>query len=247
MPRRAMPRLLISRSLFVAAMSCALHASGAVWGYIDEQGRPHIATEKLDDRYQLFFKGATNADLAAKSKPAGEAFETTAIFRRIASHPNVKRYEPLIVRYAKEQKLDVALVKAVVAVESAYEPTAVSTKGALGLMQIIPDTAERYGVIGDATRTVEQKLFDPATNIRIGTRYLRDLLELFAQDITLALAAYNAGEATVQRYENQVPPYPETQEFVKLVTQFYDLYKPPVPPPPPSRITIPKRRDAAAR
>src|SRR6185369_6082081 len=116
-PRRAMLRSLIFHSLLIAAMSCASHASSAVWGYIDEQGRPHIATEKLDDRYQLFFKGPTTADLATKPKSADDAFETTAIFRRIARHPNVKRYEPLIVRYAKEQKLDVALVKAVVAVE----------------------------------------------------------------------------------------------------------------------------------
>jgi len=218
-----------------------MHAHAAVWGYIDEQGRPHIATEKLDDRYQLFFKGKTAQELAAQPQSGSEAFVETAIFRRIANHPNVKRYEPLIVRYAKQHKVDVALVKAVVAVESAYEPTAVSSKGALGLMQIIPETAERYGVTQDAKRTLEEKLFDPAINLSIGTRYLRDLLELFADDLTLALAAYNAGEATVQRYDNQVPPYPETMEFVKLVTQFYALYKPPAPPAKPSRITIPRR------
>src|SRR3954468_8508045 len=235
---RPMHRLLVP-CLFVATLCLPARAPGAVWGYIDAQGRPHIASEKLDERYQLFFKGPTAADLAAKPAPRDEAFETSAVFRRIANHPNVKRYEPLIVRYAKEQRVDVALVKAVVAVESAYEPTAVSNKGALGLMQIIPETAQRYGVTDEAQRTLQQKLFDPATNIRIGTRYLRDLLDLFAHDVTLALAAYNAGEGAVQRYENQVPPYPETQEFVKLVTQFYALYKPPPPPPAPSRITIP--------
>jgi soluble lytic murein transglycosylase-like protein len=229
------------------AIACMTHAHAAVWGYIDEQGRPHIATEKLDDRYQLFFKGKTAAELAAKPNAGNDAFEQTAIFRRIANHPNIKRYEPLIVRYAKEQKLDAALVKAVIAVESAYEPTAVSNKGALGLMQIVPETAQRYGISDDAHRTVEQKLFDPAINLRIGTRYLRDLLELFADDLNLALAAYNAGEAAVQRYDNSIPPYAETQEFVKLVTQFYALYKPPAPPPAPSRITIPRRPQTAAK
>lgn len=218
-------------------------ARADVWGYVDDQGRPHVATERLDDRYQLFFRGRSSADAApAAPRPAGEeAFERTAIFRRVESHPNVKRFEPLLARYAKEHGLDVALVKAVVAVESAYEPDAVSVKGAIGLMQVIPETGERYGVTADAKRTVTQKLFDPATNVSVGTRYLRDLLALFANDLRLALAAYNAGEAAVQRFDNRVPPYPETQEFVKLVDQFYALYKPPPPPPSASsRITIPR-------
>jgi soluble lytic murein transglycosylase-like protein len=234
--------VIASALAFAAAQS---HA--AVWGYIDEEGKPHIATEKLDDRYQLFFKGPTSAELAARAKPRGpaidEAFVTTPIFRRMESHPNFKRYEPLIVRYAKQHNVEVALVKAIVAVESAYEPSAVSRRGALGLMQVIPETAQRYGVTDDAKRTVAQKLLDPAINISVGTRYLRDLLALFADDLSLALAAYNAGEAAVQRYDNKVPPFPETQEYVKLVTQFYALYRPPPAPPKPSRITVPKRSE----
>ncbi|MFO1324517.1 MAG: lytic transglycosylase domain-containing protein [Burkholderiales bacterium] len=235
----------------VVAWSALLAGAGparaAVWGYIDEQGRPHLATEQLDERYQLFFRGPTTAERAAAAKPpaspADEAFVRTPIFKRLESHPNVKRYEPLIARYAKQYRLDAALVKAVVAVESAFEPLAISPKGAIGLMQVIPDTGARYGLADDARKTIAQKLLDPTTNISIGTRYLRDLLELFANDLNLALAAYNAGEATVARYDNRVPPYPETQEFVSLVTQFYTLYKPPPPPPPtkPERITIPRR------
>ena len=159
----------------------------------------------------------------------------------MAFHPNVKRYEPLVTRYARQHDVDIALVKAIIAAESAYEPEAVSPKGALGLMQVIPATAERYGVADDRRRTVAQKLFDPAINLSVGTRYLRDLLALFAGDVALALAAYNAGENAVHRYDRQVPPYPETQEYVKLVTQFYALYKPPPPRPKPSRITVPRR------
>ena len=226
------------------ALFAGTHARAAVWGYIDDQGKAHIATEKLDDRYQLFFKGPTAAELAAKSKAAdtkaSDAFVQSPIFRRLERHPNIKRYEPLIARYAQQHSVDAALVKAIVAVESGYEPSAVSNKGALGLMQVIPDTAARYGVADDAKRTLEQKLLDPAINISVGTRYLRDLLALFADDVTLALAAYNAGEGAVARYDNQVPPYPETQEYVKLVSQFYALYKPQPPPPKPSRITIPR-------
>jgi len=237
----------LSLSILLATSLACARAHAAVWGYIDENGKAHIATEKLDDRYQLFFKGPTRAELAAAAKPAtpgvDEAFVKTPIFKRLESHPNVKRYEPLLARYAKQHNVDVALVKAIVAVESAYEPSAVSRKGALGLMQVIPETAARYGVADDAKRTIAQKLMDPAINISVGTRYLRDLLVLFADDVTLALAAYNAGEGTVQRYDNQVPPYPETQEYVKLVTQFYALYKPPPPPPKPSRITVPRRSE----
>src|SRR5262249_27995303 len=156
-----------------AAIACtfAMTLHAAVWGYIDEQGKPHIATEKLDDRYELFFKGPTKEELAAKAKPSpGEAFVQTPIFRKLENHPNVKRKEPVSARYAKQQDVDVALVKAVVAVESASEPSVVSRKGALGLMQVIPETAERYGVTDDAKRTVEQKLLDPAINISVGTR-----------------------------------------------------------------------------
>ena len=249
---RATLRVLPSLALAVTAALAQPSAHAAVWGYIDAQGKAHLATEKLDDRYQLFFKGKSEGQLAAEAAgaaakatpPVSEAFVRTPIFRRLEAHPNVKRYEPLIARHAAQHDLDVALVKAMVAVESAYEPTAVSHKGAIGLMQVIPDTAERYGITNDAKRTVEQKLLDPAINIGVGTRYLKDLLGLFDGDITLAVAAYNAGEGAVARYGNQVPPFPETQAFVKLVQQFHELYKPPPPaprPPPSSRITIPRR------
>ncbi len=220
-------------------------AHADVWGYIDEQGRPHVATEKLDDRYQLFFKGRSSADIVAPAPAVDEAFTQSAIYRRVVDHPNVKRFDPLIARQARRHGVDAALVKAVVAAESAFEPDAVSPKGALGLMQVIPETAERYGVADDRKRTVAQKLLDPAINVDVGTRYLRDLLALFADDVALALAAYNAGENTVLKYDRKVPPFPETREFVSLVRQFHALYRPPPPPPKPSRITIPRKREPA--
>jgi len=239
-------------ALLLVSAACASMSSAraAVWGYIDEQGRAHVATEKLDDRYQLFFRGPTSGEVDAARQRRSREDEVarlvqTPVLARLTTHPNARRYDPLIARYAKANGVDSALVKAIVAAESAYEPSAVSAKGALGLMQVIPETAMRYGVIEDKARTIEQKLFDPATNISVGTRYLRDLLRLFENDLDLALAAYNAGEATVQRYDRQVPPYPETQEYVKLVTQLYALYRPPPPTPPPAaRVTIPKKRPA---
>ena len=241
-----MPAVVVATWLLAVVPRAAM---ADVWGYVDEEGRPHVATEKLDDRYQLFFRGKSSVDVPAPAASAADTdFLQTAIYQRVANHPNVKRFEPLIARYARQNDVDLALVKAIVAAESAYEPEAVSVKGALGLMQVIPATAERYGVAGDRKRTVAQKLFDPAINLSVGTRYLRDLLAMFAGDVALALAAYNSGENTVLRYDRQVPPYPETQEYVKLVQQFQAFYRPPEPPPKPAappRILIPAKKAAA--
>ncbi len=235
------------------ALLCASPVAAEVWGYIDEQGRPHVATEKLDERYQLFFKGRTSADVVEPEPTVqqDESFKRTAIYQRIVKHPNAKRYDPMIERAARKQGLDVALVKAVVAVESAFEPQVVSPKGAVGLMQVIPETAQRYGVNDDKRRTVVEKLIDPSINLDVGTRHLRTLIAMFGGDVGLALAAYNAGEGIVMRYDNKVPPYAETQEYVKLVQQFYAMFKPPPPPPPrvpaqPKRITIPRMGQASA-
>ena len=93
-------------------------------------------------------------------------------------------------------------------------------------MQIMPDTAERYGVQGDRRKTIQQKLSDPATNIRLAARYLHDLLAMFPQRMELAIASSHAGEGAVQKHKNQIPPYPETRNYVQLVAQFYQLYQP---------------------
>ena len=105
---------------------------------------------------------------------------------------------------------------ALVAVESRYDARAVSGKGALGLMQLMPQTARRYGV-ADA--------FDPRQNLQGGARYLRDLLRLFDNDLRLALAAYNAVEHAVMKHGNRIPPYGETLRYVPLVLDFYARYR----------------------
>jgi len=220
-------------------------AHADLWGYLDEQRAAHFATEKLDERYQLFFKGETNLDAAARAKgavPVEDDFSRSRIYQYVTRHPNVAKFGPLIERNAKLNALDPALVKAVIAVESAFDPTAISAKGALGLMQLTPDTGARYGVAADKARSLQQKLLDPTINLSVGTHYLRDLLALFGNDLGLALAAYNSGEQAVRRYHSSVPPFPETQEYVKLVRQFYALYRPtPAAPAPPTRLMIPRR------
>ena len=116
----------------------------------------------------------------------------------------------MIFNSASNQGVDPALVEAIVAVESAFNPMAVSVKGAMGLMQLMPQTASRYGVADP---------FDPKQNVSGGVRYLRDLLLRF-ENLLHALAAYNAGERAVLRYQG-LPPYPETQDYVRKVLDRY--------------------------
>jgi soluble lytic murein transglycosylase-like protein len=213
--------------LAVVAFHATL-ASAELWGYVDDDGVAHFAAHRADERYQLFFKGPTSLDAPdTRATDARAALEQTALYRRVIDHPNARRFAALIERNAKSHELDPALVKAVIAVESAFEPDAVSVKGALGLMQIIPATAARYGLAEQRNRTIAQQLLDPPTNIRIGVRYLRDLLDLFGDDLGLALAAYNAGEESVRQSGNRIPPFPETCEYVALVRQFQVMYRPP--------------------
>jgi hypothetical protein len=122
----------------------------------------------------------------------------------------------MVTTASRRYGLDPRLVGALVHVESTYQPQARSPKGALGLMQIMPATGQRYGV--DAPRD----LLDPATNIDVGTRYLHDLHRMFDGNVELVLAAYNAGEGAVKRHGNRIPPYRETQDYVRKILRLYN-------------------------
>ena len=202
-------------------------ARADVYGYVDDAGETHLATERIDERYILFMKGDAAHGDAVDHGASSEALMKSRLFQRLVAHPNIARYDAAIRRAATRQGLDPTLVKAVIAVESGFEPAAVSQKGAIGLMQVMPATGERYGVRADRKRSVEDKLLDPALNLDIGTRYLADLRRQFVARPELALAAYNAGENTVIRYRNEIPPFAETRTYVKLVEQFRDFYAPP--------------------
>jgi SLT domain-containing protein len=128
-------------------------------------------------------------------------------------------YDRLIRRTAAANKVDMALVKAVMHAESAFNPNAISPKGASGLMQLMPETAERYGV---------EDIFDPVQNVQGGVRYLRDLLVMFKNNHRLAIAAYNAGENAVFKYKG-IPPYSETRQYVRKVMNYRKQYTPPAP------------------
>jgi hypothetical protein len=122
------------------------------------------------------------------------------------------RFNNLVSQVAARHQVDEKLVHAVIQAESAYRANAVSTSGAVGLMQLMPATASRFGVIDSS---------NPEQNIDGGTRYLRHLLDLFPNNLDLAIAAYNAGENSVLRHNNSIPPYPETQNYVKQVMALY--------------------------
>lgn len=124
---------------------------------------------------------------------------------------DTRRYAELVQRAARLYHVSARLLHAVIMAESSYRADAVSPVGAAGLMQLMPQTAARYGV-GDP--------FDPAANIAAGARHLSWLLERFDNDVTLALAAYNAGEGAVLRHGG-VPPYPETERYVARVLEYY--------------------------
>jgi soluble lytic murein transglycosylase-like protein len=228
------PAVLFTR--WMLAVLCLVGAGAAqadVWAWVDERGVAHFASEQVDARYELFFKG----DPAATDPLAAEANEDEpqAAMARKADRlraffevsPDYKAVRPTLKRMAQQYQLDEYLLQALIATESGFDADAVSPKGAIGLMQLMPDTARRFGVKGSRSEPVTELLRRPAINLRAGSRYLRHLLDRYQGDLTLALAAYNAGEGAVQRAGRQVPPYRETENYVQTVQQLYALLLPP--------------------
>ncbi len=178
----------------------------------------------------LFFSLSAGADVYKYTAPDGSVYYTDEpkkglkYKRIIRTKPrsyakaikfltkNKQKYTPLIAKAASKYQIDEKLLHAVIQAESAYDPNAVSSAGAVGLMQLMPETAKRYGVSNRK---------DASQNIDGGTRYLKDLLTMFNSNIKLAVASYNAGEGAVKKYNNAIPPYPETQNYVKQVLALY--------------------------
>lgn len=181
-------------SLFLSAGAVL----GDVYKYRDAEGRIYLTDKPMHGNYKLLKRFGMGRPQRSQSWAGLEKRK--------------RALDSLIARVAKESRLRPALVHAVVRAESGYRSDAVSKKGAMGLMQLMPATAARFGV---------RDAYDPHQNLRGGTRYLRQLLEMFEYDLRLALAAYNAGENAVISYGNKVPPYPETQRYVEKVLGFY--------------------------
>ena len=238
-------RLRMNISLVVAASLLALHVAPAhadVWGYVDAKGVAHFSVERLDERYELFFHGnesfsagkgersSVNAlplsGKGASAIAAGGAHAPPKLLAYFDVSPNYKAVKHLLRDAAATHGIDYELLQALIATESGFDTRAVSPKGAVGLMQLIPPTAERYGVRADKNSPVSKKLTDPKINIKAGSSYLSDLINMFPGQLELAIAAYNAGEGAVQRAGNRIPNYPETKNYVKTVMQLYTHLKP---------------------
>ncbi len=200
----------------------AAHAD--IWGYIDDKGVAHFAQERLDDRYEIFSRTGQQFDSQRQVTVPTAPPKLIAFFE---VSPRYKQVKHLLREASSEHNIEYELLQALIATESGFDPLAVSPKGAVGLMQIMPDTAQRFGVVADLKSPIRKQLTDPRTNIRAGARYLSYLLAKFPGHMELTLAAYNAGEGAVQRAGNRVPNYPETQNYVRTVIQMFNVLKPP--------------------
>lgn len=192
---------LTSICFFILALgvSSSSFAVGDIYKYIDENGVVHFTNVPSDPSYQykLFIK-----DFTAR-KPL-----------RISSYSH-DTYDEMITEASRMHGISFPLLKAVIKVESDFNPKAVSRAGALGLMQIMPENAKAFGM---------RDPFDPRENILTGTQYFRELLERFNGKLHLALAAYNAGPTVVDRY-NSIPPIKETEDYVEMVMKYFYHFK----------------------
>ncbi|TDM09071.1 MAG: lytic transglycosylase [Ideonella sp. MAG2] len=195
--------------------ACA--AEPPLWGYVDAQGVAHFSAKQEDSRYTpVLRQGAKDA-----GRVPGKLASRQSLLTWLAFAPEVKALLPLLREAEAATGVDVELLQAVIAVESGFKPDLVSPKGAMGLMQITPDTGERYATKAErAARPVEERLRDPRSNIMTGARMLADLSRRMG-GIAPALAAWNAGEGNVRRHGGKVPPFAETQAHVHLVLEVY--------------------------
>lgn len=187
----------------------ALPARADLWGYVDASGMAHFASTQIDARYKPVLGSV------GMQRVPGKADAGLALLNWLDIAPEVKAVQPWVREAAAQHGVDAELLKAIIAVESGYQRGAVSPRGALGLMQITPETASRYATPADAARLIE-----PRINIHTGARMLADLLRRFGH-IDAALAAWNAGEGAVRRAGNRVPDIDETQAHVHLVLELY--------------------------
>jgi soluble lytic murein transglycosylase-like protein len=187
-----------SRALVVCLflLGVSTSASAQIYSWRDAEGRLFVSNTKPP------------AGVIVKSYAVPNTQTVRAT--RFAAPSKADRFEELIVEHSQRQGVRADLVRAVMQVESAFNPSAISPKGAIGLMQLMPATIRQYGVTNP---------FDPAQNVGAGVAYLRVLLDRYQNDETLALAAYNAGPTAVDRHGQTIPPYRETRNYVAQISR----------------------------
>lgn len=188
--------VLILAAALLATVLFSSSSDAGVYSYTDEKGTVHITDRPQNEQYKII--------LTSRKRPKG--FQDPA--------GTGAEFQPIIQSHSAGGRLTQPLVLAVIKTESNFNPNAISPKGAMGLMQLMPETAEKYGVTDP---------FDPEQNVRGGTAFLRDMMDRF-QDLDLALAAYNAGPLNVEKY-NGIPPFEETQAYVKQVRWHLERYE----------------------
>lgn len=189
--------MLLKTVLLLSAMIIPATALADIYKYVDSYGRTYYTDEPKNSLYRRIIR--------TRPKDYAKALPFLGI--------NKRKYSDLVAKAADRHQVDAKLLHAVIQAESAYDASAISSAGAVGLMQLMPATARRYGVTNRR---------DPDQNIEGGTRYLKYLLQLFDSNLKLAVAAYNAGENAVIKYNRSVPPYPETRNYVKQVLALYN-------------------------
>ncbi len=194
------PPLRMALLLGLALTAGSSLARADIFSYTDAQGITHFSNVPADSRYRLLLVAPAEKTESATSPRSGKWLAKSAA------------YDSMIESAALTHTIHAALIRAVIVVESGFNPRALSKRGAVGLMQLLPSTARRYGV---------SNIYDPAQNIRAGTHYLSDLMVRYDSNVNLVLAAYNAGENAVERYGGQIPPFKETQDYVPNVLRIY--------------------------
>ena len=181
---------------FIGFLMLSMDIQADIYKYVDTDGRVFYTDKPPHKKYRNVFQDKTKRNTAA----------LRLLWR------NKKRYTGIIAAAAHKYRLDADLIHAVIRAESAYNAKAVSKAGAVGLMQLMPATAKRYGV--SDRKNAKQ-------NIDGGTHYIKDLFKMFNSNLKLVVASYNAGEGAVKKYHNAIPPYPETRDYVRKVLRLY--------------------------
>lgn len=207
-------QLCVLLLLFLPGHGLVAYAADGVYAFTSDDGSVSLSNVPADERYRVLIAGQINTPPIAP--PAAAPAPVVAVQKSSNLLADRIRYKRIVDDTARSYGLDSALLHAVISVESRYDPTVVSRTGAVGLMQLMPETARRYGVTDS---------FNAEQNLHGGAKYLRDLLLMFNNDVSLALAAYNAGESAVVKHGNRIPPNRETRNYVPKVLGYYRKYR----------------------
>lgn len=215
--RRLAPVAVLATHLAWGSAALAQPATTTLYGYVDGAGVAHLAYQPLDARYEPVLRDEGDE----KGRVPGKSHSRSTLLTWLAFAPEVKALQPLLRQAEKATGVDAELLKAIITVESGYQRDLVSPAGAIGLMQITPETGQRYASKAElAARPAEDLLRDPQANVMLGARMLADLTRRLGR-IDVALAAWNAGEGPVRKAGGKVPPMAETQAHVHMVLELY--------------------------